>query len=389
MTFDLHAEVTRRIKAGAIEVPTYPGVALKLQRLVASGNYGLGELARLVEADQALAINVLRAANSAFYRASTAVTTLQQAISRIGASELSNIAIAATLGLVASSGGPLASLRKQSWRRSLVDAALAQALAKGRGLNGGEAFLAGLLCNFGETIAYSCFEAILGAGAPARPIEEWEREGEALHVELGIVLAETWKLPPLVAEVVMRHHGGDVTGCDFPQLVSLIATTSQFATRLLASPGVDAMHLETMTGLSDVERSMLAALAPTIPALLQAFEEASPEISPGPSAVEPVATTLSPPVWPVDFPVTINKRGKAEPYRATGISSVGVRLEGKAAQPERHLVTLQLPGMTVSATVKRCETSPGGSTLEVHPFAMDKPSQAAWMAIVRAARGDR
>ena len=389
MAFDLNEEVTRRIKAGAVELPTYPGVALKLQGVVASANFGLGELARLVEADQALAINVLRAANSAYFRASAPVTTLQQAITRIGASELSNIAIAATLGLAASSGGALSALRKASWRKSLVDAALAQELAKERGLNGGEAFLAGLLCDFGETIAYSCFEAILGAGAPARPAEEWEREGQGLHVELGIVLAEKWKLPPFVAEVVMRHHGGDVTGCDFPELVLLIATTSQFAAQLLASPGVGATGLEAITGLTGSERAALDALVPTIPGLLQAFEEASPEVPPGPSAVLPTTTTLPPPVWPIDLPVAINKRGKAELYRATGITHLGARLEGTAPQPERHLVTLELPNLTVSATVKRCDSTPGGFTLEVHPFAMDRPAQTAWTELVRRARGGR
>jgi HD-like signal output (HDOD) protein len=142
---DLRQEVETMLKARTLALPAWPAVAIKLQRLVSSDNFGLSDLAKLVEADQALAAVTLRTANSAFYRASAPVTTLPQAISRVGARELSNIAIASTLGAQAGAPGPLASLRKESWRKSLVGAAFAQVLARGRGLDPGEAFLAGLL----------------------------------------------------------------------------------------------------------------------------------------------------------------------------------------------------------------------------------------------------
>ena len=122
LPFDLDAEVVRLITSKSIELPTYPGVALKLQRVISSGNYGLGELAKLVESDQALATAVLRTANSAFYGAAAPLTTLPLAIGRVGANSLNNIAIAGTLGAQSSAEGPLASLRKDSWRRSLISA---------------------------------------------------------------------------------------------------------------------------------------------------------------------------------------------------------------------------------------------------------------------------
>jgi len=120
--FDLDEEVVRLIKARLIELPTYPGVALQLQRVISSDNYGLDDLVRLVESDAALASHVLRAANSAFFHATTPVTTLSQAISRVGAATLSNIAIAGTLGVEASIDGPLAAMRRDRWRRSLFPA---------------------------------------------------------------------------------------------------------------------------------------------------------------------------------------------------------------------------------------------------------------------------
>jgi HD-like signal output (HDOD) protein len=387
MAIELTAEVRKHMAAGAIELPTYPGVALKVQKLVRSSNYGLGELTRLVEADQALAVNTMRAANSAFYRSTGPVTTLQQAITRIGAAELSNIAIAGTLGLEAASAGPLAGLRRESWRRSLVGAALAQGLAKGRGLDPEEAFLAGLLCDFGETIAYACFEGLLESGEAPRPEAEWRRDAEALSVELGVTLAAAWKLPPLISEVVVRHRRGELEGSRFPGYVALIHSTCALASRVLAGPAVVGPGvLDAMPGLSAAERSGAERQLPTLPGLLQAFDEASPEVAPGPSAVTPAPTSLPAPVWPADLPVSIAKRGRVDTYRATALSAGGVQLTGRAPQPERYLVTLEFGEAKFAGTVRTCEPTPAGFLLEVHHFAMGAAAQVAWTALLEAAR---
>lgn len=383
----LHERLVTRVKAG-VELPTSPAVALQLQRLVAGGGYDLGQLARLVAADQALAAQTLRVANSAFYRAPVPVTTLAQAISRIGAAELSNIAIAATLGARASVAGPLLALRRESWRRSVVHAVLAQALASGRRVDPGQAFLSGLLCDFGETLAYGVMEQLIASGAPALPAEVWQREAATFRVELGMVLAASWQLPEFVSEVVMRHDSGELTGCEHPALVALVAVTGEASRRVLACEAAAELDLGDVAGLTDSERTRLGQLVPTLPGLLQGFEAPGPEPTGGTSAVAPAPSALSQPVWPVDFGVSVSKRERVDAYRARALAHDGLRVVGPQPQPERQLVVLEFEGLRINATVRRCETSEGVSTVELQPFAMEPAAQARWEQLVRAAAGE-
>lgn len=391
LSFDLDAEVVRLIKNKSIELPTYPGVALKLQRLLSGGDYGLDALTKLVQADQALATNAMRAANSAFYRSSAKVTNLHAAIGRIGAKELGNIAIAGTLGLSANAGGPLASLRQDSWRASLVAALVSQELARARQLEPGEAFLAGLLHDFGETIAYACFEAILEdhPDAASQDAARWQQEGRRYHVELGAALAADWKLPDFVLEVVTRHTDADVSGCAHPALVKLVAAASAVTARLVEATSLDTARLDGLPGLTRAEVEKLEGLVPRIPAFLKSFDDAMADVPSleGPRLVAQPRTTLEGEVRDVTFPARIARKGEQqEAFRAVAWCPTGLRLSGAHPLPERHLVTIEVEGLKVFAMVTLCAASGAGWLVELKPFAMDRELAAKW-AQLGVARG--
>lgn len=384
LPFDLDGEVVALIRSQSIELPTYPGVALKLQKLLSGGDYGLDALAKMVQTDQALATNVMRAANSAFYRASAPASKLDAAISRIGAKELCNIAIAGTLGVTANAEGPLAPLRKESWRASLVSALICQELARARSVDPGEAFLAGLLHDFGETIAYACFEAILEShpDCPPQQLATWQWEGQRYHVELGMALAHDWKLPPYIDECVRRHGDEETVGAEHRALVDLVAVADRVTLRLLEAPTLERASLADIVGLKKEELPRLEALVPRVPAFLQSFDDAAvvvPSVDAPVSLVAQPATTLSGTPCAVDFGVNVTKKGQQQHYRATAWTPDGLRLQGAQPQPERHLLTLELPaGLKVCATVQLCAVSDHGCLLEVKPFAMDRATTAAW-----------
>ena len=385
LPFDLDAEVVRLIRSKSIELPTYPGVALKLQKLLSGGDYGLDSLSKMVQTDQALATNVMRAANSAFYRASAPASNLGTAISRIGAKELCNIAIAGTLGVTANAEGPLAPLRKESWRASLVSALVCQELARVRSVEPGDAFLAGLLHDFGETIAYACFEAILESHAdcPPQHLAQWQWEGQRYHVELGMALATEWKLPDYIDECVRRHADSDFSDSERKALIELVALSDAISLRLLEAPTLVDAKLHDVPGLKPAELARLENLVPRVPAFLQSFDDAAVAVptvdAPPPSLVTQPQTTLPPDARTVDFGVNVTKKGQSAHYRATAWSPNGLRMVGAQPQPERHLLTLELPGgLKVCATVLLCAASDAGCLLEVKPFAMDRPTTAAW-----------
>lgn len=386
LPFDLDREVVRLIKSKSIELPTFPGVALQLQRLIASGDYGISQLAKLVESDQALATVVLRTANSAFYVGAGPITTLTPAITRVGAASLHNIAVAGTLGVQLSMEGPLLAMRKDGWRRSLVSALLCQELAPGRRLDPGEAFLAGLLHDFGETIAYACFEIALELHpkTPPQPAASWLAEAQRYHVELGMALAEEWKLPGYVAAAVARHHDADLSGADFPAVVELVAVVDAVARRLGEEPLVEPA-LAAVAGLSSAERTTLTSLLMRVPAFLESFE---PDSAPPP--VAPQSLVVAPPTEltkskPVDFGVAVATRSGRVNYRATAMSTAGLRMEGPVPQVERQLINLELEaGPKLCAAVQKCWPSAEGCVVEIKPFAMDRKAQADWTRLLAA-----
>jgi putative nucleotidyltransferase with HDIG domain len=92
---------------------------------------------------------------------------------------------------------------------SLAGAVLCQELARLRGLRQEEAYLLGLLHDFGKVVACSCMESLLekdGVGSE-RSLAEWARMVERHHVALGVRVAEAWELPPLVRDAISAHHG--------------------------------------------------------------------------------------------------------------------------------------------------------------------------------------
>lgn len=389
LPFDLEKEVAVLIRNKSIELPTYPGVALELQRLISSGNYGLGELARLVESDQALATAVLRTANSAFYGGAAPLTTLPQAISRVGANSLNNIAIAGTLGVQGSMEGPLLSLRKDSWRRSLISALLCQQLAPRRRLDPGEAFLAGLLHDFGETIAYACFEVLLESHPQSRPqnAASWLWEAQRSHVELGVELAADWRLPDFVVATVTRHHDVEIS----EPMVQLVAMSDVVSARLTEATSVDDVVLTGIPGLAASEVEALRAVMIKVPAFLESFEDAkTPTAHPEPSLVSAPSSSLGKGAKAVDFALTVVTRSGRTPYQATEMSASALRMQGAFPQPERQLINLELgPGMKVCATVKLCLVSDHGCVVEVQPFAMDRTAQTAWTRLLSGEEAQR
>lgn len=420
-SIDVDAEVSRLIQQKLVELPTYPGVALKLQKLLSGGEYDFEALTKLVQADQALTGQVMRAANSAFYRASVPLTTLTAAIGRIGAKELANIAIAGTLGLTANAAGPLASLRKDAWRLALTTAVVAQELAPSvKNVNPGEAFLAGLLHDFGVTIALTCFELVLESHPEVEPrtLEQWKENAFRFHVELGLALAVDWKLPEFVTDAVQNHDRPDQPN----ELVKLVGVSARVAQRLLSAPSVDDAAVREVKELSERAVEKLEGLGPRVPSYLQSFEEASHEPAAPAKAVAPLALAAKPaaparqgwslggkpktevaapapaapvakvsPVAPsapapapsgevreLSMTVAVLKKGARITYRAVEWRRDSLRIIGATAQPERHLVNLEFHQAQLCATVASCTPVPEGFAMVLKPFAMDRATAAAF-----------
>ena len=84
------------VSRGTVRVPPYPSTALQLQAVLAKDDYGTQALVDAMRTDQVFTGNLLRLANSPIYRRGNDVTSIAMAVQRVGARELTRLAMAAS-----------------------------------------------------------------------------------------------------------------------------------------------------------------------------------------------------------------------------------------------------------------------------------------------------
>jgi hypothetical protein len=302
---------------------------------------------------------------------------------------VARLALGSGLAAHAQAPGALAPLKRKIWIDSVASAVLCQLLARQRGLRQEEAFVLGLLHDFGQLVVTRALEDLVEAQrTPLRPIEEWEGLVEKHHVAVGGLVAERWGLPELVREVVAAHHGG--TGdCGDPGLLAVVRASDQVTGLLASRPTLDAADLAEAPGVAPGERDLVARVVLQIPSFAAAFEGPGARAAPRPSAVAPPLTALAPGQRPVTFAVSATVERKVRAYVAAALATNGIVLLGAEPLPERQLIELLLQcrpaPFQVWATVRVCKPEGSGVRVELQPYALGGQARAAWAQLYAAA----
>jgi HD-like signal output (HDOD) protein len=385
---DLDRAIVDLVARDAVKVPPYPAVALRIESLLRTGDYGVDDLARLVSSDQVLAADVIRCANSAAYSRGAQAASVKQAVGRIGAKDVARLALASGLGAHATAPGRLASLRRRAWVDSLASALLAQALAPRRRLAPDIAFAAGLLHDFGRVVAIACIEEILTRdGGPPRPEAAWAQLVDRYHVELGVVLAARWNLPALLADVISLHHR-DPSGAADPALVQVVAASDQVVAMLGDRVALPPEELGLASLVAAGEHDAIAAALHGLPAFVASFEAPEAWRDEGETllARAPPPRSEAPP--PPDCEVRLSLGGKEHAYRILGIASTHLMLSGPAPVPENMLLHMRVgcePPLEGFASVKLAWPEGDATALLVQPYALAGDALARWKALVAEA----
>ena len=381
---DLPARLVERLRTKEIRIPPYPAVASSLDRLSRDGRASVAAVAAIVATDAALAATVLRHATAAAMR-SSAPASLETAISRLGLDELTRVVIATTIGVAAGAAGPLAVLRRDQWRRSLLAAMFCRELAARRGITPDQAFLAGLLHDFGAIVVVACIESFGPSALPVLHEPVWRRLVDDLHIEFGMVAVQRWNLPEPIAEVVANHHTPHSCNRVYRPLVQLVAIVDEIIAILDDSARGSIADLADVPGLEHDERFRIGALMPKVAEQMAKFEtsgdrDAASSIAPATGALEGT--------WPVDFPIA----GKnAVQHRAVALSPTALAFRSPGRLAQGWLAELMLScapdTITMLANVKSCEAVPGGGYLVIaQPFGLAGDDKAAWLRLVDRTR---
>lgn len=188
-----------------LKIPVLPDVVSKVIALINHPNADANTLARLIHKDQALAGYVLRVSNSPIFAGTREITTLRQAIARIGAKTLGKIALSITMqGTVFKAQGFEEEI-KAIWRETLTSGTFAQDIGRIIGETSESLYLCGLLHTVGKPVILQALQELqkemsmeLTKPASMSLVEEF-------HRRVGYKVAEQWKLPDAVKDACIYY----------------------------------------------------------------------------------------------------------------------------------------------------------------------------------------
>jgi HD-like signal output (HDOD) protein len=201
-----------------IELPTMPEVLAKLNDVIAKPDASAADVALVVANDPAVATNMLRIVNSAYYGLQVRVSSVSLAVSVLGFNMTKKVALKAA---VFSAFGK----RREKiqhfdplgfWKHAVFTGVAARALASVsdtfKDMHSEDVYIAGLLHDIGKLIlmekAAPRYLAMLRKSAQLqRPETEVELEECGFtHADVGSVLAIRWCLPEDLAIAIRYHH---------------------------------------------------------------------------------------------------------------------------------------------------------------------------------------
>ncbi|MCX5769507.1 MAG: HDOD domain-containing protein [Candidatus Hydrogenedentes bacterium] len=195
-------------------LPTLPSILTQILATAADPDSSAIDLGRHIASDQSLSAALLRLVNSASYGHYREIKDIATAIVMLGFFEVRNLALSATCFRHFAGSRRSASDydRTQLWRHSVASAMAAERLAKRLHVDGGSAFVGGLLHDIGKVVFDVLYpdefrRAYQKARLERKYIREVELESFDLdHSVAGELLAEHWNLPHVIVESIRFHH---------------------------------------------------------------------------------------------------------------------------------------------------------------------------------------
>ncbi|MFQ5697461.1 MAG: HDOD domain-containing protein [Myxococcota bacterium] len=205
---DFLSALSRAVARDGLQLPPMPEAMLRVQRLVDSPDCDVATLARELERDPTLATKIVGVANSTYYAGLEPVSSLRDAVIRIGLRETRNIVLVISMRSKVFRIPGFRSETEALWRHSLAASITTQeAAALGR-LDPDQGFLAGLVHDLGRIAMLMVSGEVLQAsrGRSSAVPEAFGAILDRVHTPLSALLAESWHLPSDLVEALYWHH---------------------------------------------------------------------------------------------------------------------------------------------------------------------------------------
>lgn len=228
----------------AYDLEPIPMSGTKLAGLVADPESSLESITEVVSLDQALTGRALRAANSAASASHSSITTVKDAVVRLGRSTMLTLGFGTKMRQQLQQALPEFGLAENAlWRHSVAAALVAESIGSMSKIPiPPESYAAALLHDVGKLVLarfldpelLSYLERAQNEGR-CNPLQAEMEILEVNHAELGGLIARHWGLPERIALGVQYHHD---PGEDHPLVCHVVCVANVLAKSVL--PGAEA-----------------------------------------------------------------------------------------------------------------------------------------------------
>jgi putative nucleotidyltransferase with HDIG domain len=220
--------INKLIESDRLSLPVFNKVAYRLREIAAQPDHDVAEVERLISSDQALAVEVLRAANSPFFCGLVPIRTIRNAVVRLGINQVTRLVYLASEHAKYKAADPqLMIMLEELWRHSSTTAMAAQWLAKRLQSQDieEECFLGGLLHDIGELLILKAIDEIKkteGQDLALSPplIKEVLN---AAHCQLGANLLRHWNIPDVYCVIAKTHHDCEFDAANLALIIVRLA----------------------------------------------------------------------------------------------------------------------------------------------------------------------
>lgn len=205
-------QLSRVVLLNEFELPILPATASRLLVLSRDTSTDVSDIARVVEADAGLVRAIIRASNSAFFSSLYECSALNQAIVRIGLSQVEQIAMAQTLR------SRLVRIKGQDQRvnqlgvHGLAAALAARHVAQRIGAASSNAYLGGLFHDVGKLVLLGIIARVQNEMRTTITQRLLNQAFGAYHATLGEMACASWEMPAEICRSVALHHDPEQAG---------------------------------------------------------------------------------------------------------------------------------------------------------------------------------
>ncbi len=230
-----HKEKQRReIEKFIAKMPSLSTTVGKVMEICSRTDASPNELNKVISLDPVLAGQVLKLINSAYYSLINKVTSLTRAITMLGMNTVKNMALStAIIRTVTGAKKSRALPTTKFWAHSIGTGVSAKLLGEAKGIavmEREELFLAGLLHDLGKVpFGDDYIEALNIAKFQQLPLYEVELDVMGIsHQEVGLMIADKWKLNEVITTCIGTHHEIAKLTEDSGQKVALVALGNMY-----------------------------------------------------------------------------------------------------------------------------------------------------------------